>query len=122
MLDILRHTPATCPKTVALTFDDGPSPYTMQVLEILDLHGAYATFFVTGAHVAGRPEVARAIVAAGHAVGNHTYTHPQDVPGSQPRGAFDLLPEPIQADQEVRAPGRPRRAGAAGPSRQSPGT
>jgi peptidoglycan/xylan/chitin deacetylase (PgdA/CDA1 family) len=84
MLDILRHTPATCPKTVALTFDDGPSPYTMQVLEILDLHGAYATFFVTGAHVAGRPEVARAIVAAGHAVGNHTYTHPQDVPGSQP--------------------------------------
>lgn len=61
---------------VAITFDDGPSPkYTPRILEILEAHNVPATFFMVGAHVEAYPEIAAAVVAAGHEVGNHTYTH-----------------------------------------------
>jgi len=64
-------------KSIALTFDDGPNdPYTFQMLEVLAKHGAQATFFMIGQYVDHRPGIARAVVQAGHAVGNHTYTHP----------------------------------------------
>jgi peptidoglycan/xylan/chitin deacetylase (PgdA/CDA1 family) len=85
--------------TVALTFDDGPGPHTIEVLEVLAAAQVRATFFVTGAHVAARPDLAARIVAAGHLIGNHTYTHPQDIPGSEPRGNFDALAEDVQAAQ-----------------------
>ena len=61
-------------KTIYLTFDDGPGPYTDTLLDILDAYGAKATFFVTGAY----PEYARCIKRAydaGHAIGVHTFTH-----------------------------------------------
>lgn len=62
---------------VALTFDDGPDPvYTPQVLEILAEHGATATFFVVGRRVRRHPEIVAQMVAAGHAVGSHSETHP----------------------------------------------
>lgn len=61
---------------VALTFDDGPSPkYTPRILELLETHDVPATFFMVGAHVEAYPEIAAAVVAAGHEVGNHTYSH-----------------------------------------------
>jgi peptidoglycan/xylan/chitin deacetylase (PgdA/CDA1 family) len=61
---------------VALTFDDGPvSARADSLVEILRAHGARATFFVTGAEVAAAPDAARALVAAGHELGNHTYSH-----------------------------------------------
>lgn len=61
---------------VALTFDDGPSPqYTPRILELLEAYDVPATFFMVGAHVEAYPEIAAAVVAAGHEVGNHTYTH-----------------------------------------------
>ncbi|MBO2520448.1 MAG: hypothetical protein CW345_01375 [Firmicutes bacterium] len=61
---------------VALTFDDGPSPqYTPRILEILEKHGVPATFFMVGAHVEAYPDIAAAVVEAGHEVGNHTYSH-----------------------------------------------
>ncbi|ETK37278.1 bi-functional transferase/deacetylase [Microbispora sp. ATCC PTA-5024] len=63
-------------RRVALTFDDGPDPrWTPQVLDVLRRHGAKATFFVVGAHVAEHPELARRMVAEGHEIGDHTYTH-----------------------------------------------
>jgi peptidoglycan-N-acetylglucosamine deacetylase len=63
-------------KVVALTFDDGPSPYTAQVLDILARYQVKATFFLIGQNVERHPDLARRIVAEGHAVGNHTYSHP----------------------------------------------
>jgi peptidoglycan/xylan/chitin deacetylase (PgdA/CDA1 family) len=61
---------------VALTFDDGPHPrWTPRVLEILARSGVRATFFVVGRKVEDHPEVLRAIVAAGHGVGLHSYAH-----------------------------------------------
>jgi peptidoglycan/xylan/chitin deacetylase (PgdA/CDA1 family) len=62
-------------KELALTFDDGPSPSTPQLLELLHRHGIRATFFVCGMHVRRLQGVAREQVAAGHELGNHTDTH-----------------------------------------------
>ncbi|MDQ8733854.1 polysaccharide deacetylase family protein [Paenibacillus sp. LHD-38] len=62
-------------KIVYLTFDDGPSKNTEQVLDILKQEGISATFFVLGEHVLGQPEIAKRIIAEGHAIGNHTYDH-----------------------------------------------
>ena len=62
---------------IALTFDDGPSNETPRFLDALEELGVRATFFVCGKNVERRPEVARSVVAAGHAIGNHTYSHPR---------------------------------------------
>lgn len=64
-------------KRVWLTVDDGPSDDTPDLLDLLDAHGAKATFFVVGERAAARPELVREIVARGHGVGNHSQTHPQ---------------------------------------------
>ena len=61
---------------IALTFDDGPSEATPRLLEILDRHRIPATFFPVGANVARLPAIAREAAAAGHEIGNHSYTHP----------------------------------------------
>ena len=67
---------ATTSRVVALTFDDGPSPYTAPILKALETYGAHATFFEIGDQVAGYASTVRAIVRAGDELGNHTYTHP----------------------------------------------
>jgi peptidoglycan-N-acetylglucosamine deacetylase len=65
------------PNQLALTFDDGPNdPHTLRLLDVLARHNARATFFLIGKYVRQRPEIARAIQAAGHEIGNHTYSHP----------------------------------------------
>jgi peptidoglycan/xylan/chitin deacetylase (PgdA/CDA1 family) len=62
---------------IALTFDDGPNdPYTLQLLELLAQHQVRAIFFLVGNFVCRCPEIARAIVQAGHLIGNHTMSHP----------------------------------------------
>jgi peptidoglycan/xylan/chitin deacetylase (PgdA/CDA1 family) len=60
---------------VAFTFDDGPGPYTEQVLDVLRRHGAHATFFVVGNRLQYWPEAVRDEAQLG-AVGNHTWSHP----------------------------------------------
>lgn len=63
-------------KAVYLTFDDGPIPQsTPWLLETLSGHGAYATFFMVADNARRYPELHRAVVEAGHAVGNHTFHH-----------------------------------------------
>jgi peptidoglycan/xylan/chitin deacetylase (PgdA/CDA1 family) len=62
---------------LALTFDDGPSESTPRLLEILAGYGIPATFFMCGKNVRRCPEIARAVTAAGHEVGNHSDTHPR---------------------------------------------
>jgi peptidoglycan/xylan/chitin deacetylase (PgdA/CDA1 family) len=66
----------TSRRAVALTFDDGPSEATPEILAILERHRAAATFFQCGANVERLPEIARAVHAAGHEIGNHSYSHP----------------------------------------------
>jgi peptidoglycan-N-acetylglucosamine deacetylase len=61
---------------IALTFDDGPSESTGELLEILDRHNVPATFFQCGVNVRRLPGVAREVAAAGHELGNHTDSHP----------------------------------------------
>jgi peptidoglycan-N-acetylglucosamine deacetylase len=62
---------------IALTFDDGPNdPYTQQLLELLAEHHVRAIFFLVGNFVRLRPDLARAILQAGHLIGNHTMNHP----------------------------------------------
>jgi peptidoglycan/xylan/chitin deacetylase (PgdA/CDA1 family) len=62
---------------IALTYDDGPNdPHTLRLLEVFARHNVRATFFLIGKYVRQRPGLAREIVAAGHVVGNHTFTHP----------------------------------------------
>lgn len=64
-------------KKLALTYDDGPNEAcTPQLLDILGRHQAKATFFLIGRFVKEKPELVRRIVRDGHAIGNHTYTHP----------------------------------------------
>jgi len=64
-------------KIIALTFDDGPDPgLTPSVLKTLAAHQAHATFFVQGKQVKAHPEVLGQVLAAGHAIGNHSYSHP----------------------------------------------
>jgi peptidoglycan/xylan/chitin deacetylase (PgdA/CDA1 family) len=64
-------------KFCALTFDDGPDGrYTPQVAAVLARYGVHATFFVVGQRVEGLPEQVKALMAAGHEIGNHSYSHP----------------------------------------------
>ncbi len=64
------------PPTLALTFDDGPSTSTPILLEFLAKNRIPATFFQCGMNVERHPDIAREVVAAGHELGNHTYSHP----------------------------------------------
>lgn len=63
-------------KCVALTFDDGPSPYTDRLLQILKDNDAKATFFEIGNKVAANPAGAKRVVDAGMELGSHTWEHP----------------------------------------------
>lgn len=62
-------------RRVALTFDDGPSEFTADVLDLFKRKDAVATFFVIGGQVSGRAGVLRRALREGHAVGNHSHTH-----------------------------------------------
>ena len=65
-------------KGLALTYDDGPNdPHTLHLLDVLAKHNVQATFFLIGKFVQQRPDIVARIVAAGHAIGNHTQTHPK---------------------------------------------
>lgn len=64
-------------RSVALTFDDGPNPaVTPRILDILKHNNVKATFFVLGQNVRKYPALVRRIVAEGHALGNHSFDHP----------------------------------------------
>jgi peptidoglycan/xylan/chitin deacetylase (PgdA/CDA1 family) len=65
-------------RTIAITFDDGPSAkLTPQLLDILKARGIHATFFVVGENAAEYPDILKRAVAEGHEIGNHSWSHPQ---------------------------------------------
>ena len=81
----LVHRVETDHPVIALTFDDGPTPEgTARVLSILDSLGAKGTFFVTGSELLEHLDEGRAILEAGHELGNHSYSHSHMV-GKTPR-------------------------------------
>lgn len=68
----------TKPKTVYLTFDDGPIPeVTPWVLDTLDHYGIKATFFMVGENVLRNPDIFEQVKLRGHSIGNHTMNHVQ---------------------------------------------
>jgi peptidoglycan/xylan/chitin deacetylase (PgdA/CDA1 family) len=82
-------------KVFALTFDDGPWPEsTRQVLRILADNNVKATFYMVGQEVLRRPEIAREVRDAGHAIGNHSWDHP-----SRPR---DATRQVVRTDNEIK--------------------
>jgi len=70
-------TPIVANKTIALTFDDGPGPYTEKLLDILDKYDAKATFFLIGSKVSARANTLRRMQSRGHQLGNHSWSHPE---------------------------------------------
>jgi peptidoglycan/xylan/chitin deacetylase (PgdA/CDA1 family) len=62
-------------KVVALTFDDGPTPFAQEVLQTLAAKNVRGTFFLIGAQIAEDPADARAIAASGNQIGNHSWSH-----------------------------------------------
>jgi peptidoglycan-N-acetylglucosamine deacetylase len=65
----------TTKKIVALTFDDGPTSHTLEILDLLKNHDAKATFFCIGKQIEMYPDIFKRIIQEGHNVGNHTYSH-----------------------------------------------
>ena len=82
---------------IALTFDDGPTPgVTDRILDELKQRKLHATFFMIGQRIAAEPDLARRVLAEGHEIANHTFTHPN----------LNTLPEPqieaeIQKTQDI---------------------
>lgn len=80
--------PAT-EKVIALTFDDGPGPFTPKILDFLKQHHIRATFFMEGDQVALYAAIAKQVADAGHEIANHTYTHTNfNTPKTADRGRF----------------------------------
>lgn len=108
----------TTEPVVALTFDDGPTPGgTDAILAALAARGVRATFFLTGAETARHPEAARRIVAAGHQIANHSWSHERMVLRSQRWYAVRMAirRRALRARRAARARsprGAPRRSGA----------
>lgn len=86
-------------KCVALTFDDGPGPYTDRLLQTLTDNGAKATFFLIGNKVAANPAGARRIAEAGMEIGSHTWEHPDmtAIPPEDVPAQFSKASDTIEA-------------------------
>ena len=103
--DVVARVETDAP-VVALTLDDGPTRrHTDAVLAVLREEGVRATFYVTGASLQACPECGRALVQAGHALGNHTWSHRRMVAVSEATVAREVE----DTDAAI------RRAGWAGP-------
>jgi peptidoglycan/xylan/chitin deacetylase (PgdA/CDA1 family) len=88
----LTDTPDTFPRTVALTFDDGPGPWTPDFLAVLAKHHVHATFFMVAGRARTRPDLVAQVVNSGNLVGNHSYTHPLN-PGLSQLPAASVVAE-----------------------------
>jgi peptidoglycan/xylan/chitin deacetylase (PgdA/CDA1 family) len=89
----------TVVKCVALTFDDGPSPYTDRLLQVLKDDDAAATFFLIGNKVAANPAGAKRIADAGMEIGGHTWEHPNmtTIPPKEIPAQFSKAGDAIEA-------------------------
>jgi peptidoglycan/xylan/chitin deacetylase (PgdA/CDA1 family) len=113
------------PGEIALTFDDGPNPEaTPRLLDILARHQVRATFFLIGRHAAAQPALVERMVAAGHLIGNHSWTHP-NLALTSPRRVLDELTRTSRRLEQIagvpvrffRPPYGARRPGVLGAAR-----
>jgi peptidoglycan/xylan/chitin deacetylase (PgdA/CDA1 family) len=89
------------PGELALTFDDGPNPaWTPRLLEILAGHDVRATFFLVGKSAQAEPGLVRRIVAAGHLIGNHSWSHP-NLALASPRRVQEELSRTKESLEEI---------------------
>jgi peptidoglycan-N-acetylglucosamine deacetylase len=94
-------------RQLALTFDDGPNdPHTLKLLDVLAKHHVHATFFMIGRYVHERPDIARAVAAAGHVIGNHTFTHPLLIFQSEAQTRAELTNCRQALEDAIRAPSK----------------
>ncbi len=85
------------PGEIALTFDDGPNAaWTPKLLDILATHDVRATFFLLGTQANAEPELVRRMAAAGHVIGNHTWSHP-----NLARSSSELIREELKRTQQT---------------------
>jgi cellulose synthase/poly-beta-1,6-N-acetylglucosamine synthase-like glycosyltransferase/peptidoglycan/xylan/chitin deacetylase (PgdA/CDA1 family) len=86
-------------RTIALTFDDGPSDWTPKILDVLERRHVPATFFVIGSNVTARPQAVRRAMRDGDEIGVHTFTHPDlaDVPAWRERLELDATQQVLAA-------------------------
>ena len=87
-------------KMVALTYDDGPSQYTNEILDILEQNGARATFFVVGNRVSSYATVVKRTFEMGCELGNHSYSHP-DLTGLSQTARMEQIRNTTQAVQNI---------------------
>jgi peptidoglycan/xylan/chitin deacetylase (PgdA/CDA1 family) len=99
-------------KCVALAFDDGPTPFTARLLEVLTANDAKATFFLIGNKVDADPASAKRIADAGMEIGNHTWEHanmstipPEDIPAQLSKGTDAIAAATGRAPQLLRTAG-----------------
>ncbi len=69
----------TTQKVVAITFDDGPSEFTTEILKLFENQPHKATFFCVGKNIKQHPEIFKNILKQGHDIGNHTYSHAKNM-------------------------------------------
>lgn len=78
-------------KRIALTFDDGPSEFTDDILNILEKHNAKGTFFLLGSRIESKKDTILSIVEKGHELGNHSWNHDNYSKLSKDKMKLDLL-------------------------------
>jgi cellulose synthase/poly-beta-1,6-N-acetylglucosamine synthase-like glycosyltransferase/spore germination protein YaaH/peptidoglycan/xylan/chitin deacetylase (PgdA/CDA1 family) len=89
--DVVEGLASSSEKVFTLTFDDGPDPrYTPRILDILKTKHVPATFFVVGSQAEKSPDLLRRMYAEGHDIGNHTYSHKNELLSSESSLALEL--------------------------------
>ena len=88
-IENMNHIYSSDTKRVFLTFDDGPSSNTNQILDILNERGIKATFFVLGSNVEKNPEVVKRMYDEGHFIANHGYSHVYETIYQSPQSVLD---------------------------------
>jgi len=88
-IENMNHIYSSDTKRVFLTFDDGPSSNTNQILDILNERGIKATFFVLGSNVEKHPEVVKRMYDEGHFIANHGYSHVYEAIYQSPQAVLD---------------------------------
>lgn len=88
---LIYHRGGSATDQVVLSFDDGPDPvWTPLILDILKQEGIHAVFFVVGSRAVENPALIRRILAEGHEIGNHSYSHPDLSEATEARTMFEL--------------------------------
>ena len=106
---IVTHGPSDSGK-IALTFDDGPSHCTEQLLELLEQQGLRATFFMVGSQLELLPEVARRVRDAGHEVGVHSMRHLDHAEIEREQAVADVVEGADAIERQLGVPVRLFRA------------